>query len=286
MTFPDRLAAAVEACGNTACVGIGPHLDRLPAALAQGVTDRSGWAAAATLFGLGVIDAVAGVVPAVKPQVAFFEALGPPGATALETVVAAARDRGLIVILDAKRGDIGSTAQAYARATLDRQGLGADAVTLSPYLGPESLAPFADRCPDSGLFVLLRTSNPGAGAWQGEDTGIASRVAAWVADRNAECPAGDLGPVGVVVGATIDPREATRWRQQLPRAWFLVPGVGAQGATPDVVKAHARPDGTGALVVSARGVIFAKQGREGMDWRQAIAHRAAALGAAVATALR
>ena len=165
--FSERLLAAANTCGNTACVGIDPHLDRLPAPLIKQATDRRELAEAAQTFGLGVVEAVAGIVPAVKPQVAFFEALGAPGVTALETVIAAARDHGLVVVLDAKRGDIGSTAEAYAQATLDETGLGVDAVTLSPYLGAESLQPFARRCPERGLFVLLRTSNPGAEAWQG-----------------------------------------------------------------------------------------------------------------------
>lgn len=286
MTFPDRLAAAALACGNTACVGIDPHLDRLPEPLARGVVDRQGWAAAVTTFGLGVVDAVAGVVPIIKPQVAFFEALGAPGVAALETVIRAARSRGLLVLVDAKRGDIGSTAAAYARAILDDDGLGADAVTLSPYLGPESLAPFLAHCPQKGLFVLLRTSNPGAGEWQAGPHGAAQRVAEWVATANAECPSTDPGPVGVVVGGTIPPDEVRAWRRRLPKAWFLVPGVGAQGAAAHVATAHARADKLGALVTSSRAVLFPASGREGTDWREGVAARARGFASDVASALR
>ena len=134
--FVERLEAAVRTCGAAACVGIDPHADRLPPCLGDGP-------AAARTYGLGVVRACAGVVPAVKPQAAFFEVHWSAGVAALEDVVHAARAAGLLVVLDSKRGDIGTTAEAYARATLDDDGpTGADAVTLSPYLGAESRAPF------------------------------------------------------------------------------------------------------------------------------------------------
>ena len=284
--FADRLVDAVQACGSPACVGLDPHLDRLPHPLVAPTADlvgpdrRVALAEAAHTFCLGVLNALVGVVPAVKPQVAFFEALGAPGVRALEQVVAHARDRGLLVVLDAKRGDIGSTARAYVRATLADDGpLGADAVTLSPYLGAESLDPFVDAAVagGKGLFLLVRTSNQGAGQWQlgGEDP-IAERVARWIAATNARHPGRHgYGPVGAVVGATL-PREAPHWRAALPASWFLVPGYGAQGASAEDCRAHAHEDGLGALVVSARGVLYPPTGRAGTDWRDGVADRARA----------
>ena len=217
---------------------------------------------------------MAGVVAAVKPQVAFFEALGSEGVAALEAVVSHAKSAGLIVIVDAKRGDIGSTAEAYAHALVDDAGpLGAHAATVNPYLGPESLQPFALRCHQGkGLFVLVRTSNPGSAAWQcGEPAGIAHHVADWIAQQNHAC--GDLGPVGAVVGATLGDEVAV-WRAAMPKAWMLVPGFGAQGAGRDDIAAHMRPDGLGALVVSARSVLFPSEGRDDHDWPSHVAQRA------------
>jgi orotidine-5'-phosphate decarboxylase len=253
-------------------VGIDPHLERVPGV--EPGQSRVQQARAVARFGCAVVEAVGPLVAAVKPQVAFFEQLGSAGVAALEEVVVAAREQGLLVVLDAKRGDIGSTARAYARATLDDEGpLGADAVTLSPYLGPESLAPFVERCEaGKGLFVLLRTSNAGAGPWQ-RDTGLADAIADWVAQADQATD----GSVGVVVGATL-PDEAARWRSKLPRSWFLVPGVGAQGATAADVRGHGRADGLGALVTSSRGVIFPAEGRETLPQvRVAVAERARAL---------
>lgn len=278
--FADRLTDAVQRCSTPACVGLDPHLDRLPAPL-QPDADRASQAAAARDFCLGAIDAIADLVPAVKPQVAFFEALGAPGVAALEDVVNAARDAGLIVVLDAKRGDIGSTARAYVHGTLAPSGpLGADAVTLSPYLGTESLQPFVDAAHthDAGLFVLVRTSNPGAITWQGAPgtDGVADRVAAWIrAVNDASVGESGFGPVGPVIGATL-PNEAASWRRAMPHAWFLVPGYGAQGAGAADCQGHAREDGLGALVVSARGVLFPASGRAGTDWKDGVRARAEA----------
>jgi orotidine-5'-phosphate decarboxylase len=231
-------------------------------------------AEAAETFCSGVIDVVADLVPAVKPQVAFFEALGSPGVLALERVVARARDAGLLVVLDAKRGDIGSTAKAYVQATLADDGpIGADAVTLSPYLGPESMDPFVSCFPQGkGIFVLVRTSNPGAEEWQlaGEPS-VSRRVAAWIGEQNHRMP-GSWGPVGAVVGANLS-QEARVLRSLLPRAWFLVPGYGEQGAGASDCRSHLGADGLGALIVSARGVLFAPRGDDGAAWRDAVRHR-------------
>jgi len=212
VNFGDRLAAQVERTGSTICVGLDPRIELLPPALITGLhAGPAGRARAYERFCMGVIDAVAENVAAVKPQVAFFEALGGPGMTALERVCAHARAAELLVIADAKRGDIGSTAEAYAQAWVYRREGGpptADAVTVSPYLGGDSLEPFLAACHDgAGVFVLARTSNPGSTDLQ--EAMLADGRPVW--ERTAELIAGwgarfvgesGLSAVGAVVGAT------------------------------------------------------------------------------------
>jgi orotidine-5'-phosphate decarboxylase len=275
VTYGERLAEAVARTRAPVCVGLDPFPGRVP-----------GWtpdlapadaAAAVQRFCEGVLDAVADLVPAVKPQSAFFEALGAPGVAAFHAVCRGAKARGLLVIADAKRGDIGSTAEAYARALLDDDGpCGADAVTLSPWLGPESLAPFLGR-PGKGVYVLVRTSNPDAHVWQ-RDTGVAGLVAEWIAARNAHP---GPGSVGAVVGATLPRDEVAAWRARMPNTPFLVPGFGAQGAGVDDVRPHFLPDGTGALVTSSREVLYPKQGVDDAGFAAHVRGRAEAF---VATA--
>ena len=275
MHFGDRLSARARQVGTATCVGLDPHLNHLPAHLLAGAADLEAQAAAAGIFCRGVIEVVADRVAAVKPQVAFFEALGHHGVRELEICVRAAKAAGLIVVLDAKRGDIGSTAEAYARACLDDDGpMGADAVTLSPYLGAESMAPFLKRVEaGKGIFVLVRTSNPGSGVWQTGEGAMAPKVAAWIATENARRAApGQFGPVGAVIAAKL-PGEAAGWREAMPQSWFLVPGFGAQGATAGDVRGHFR-DGLGALITSSRGVLFPTRGADGPDWQARVAERA------------
>ena len=254
--FSDRLARAVVHSAPC-CVGLDPHLGRLARWRRERCTNRDNTAAQVLQWGVEVLDAVAGVVPVVKPQIGFFEPLGHQGWAVLETLCDEARRRGLIVLLDAKRGDIGSTAEGYARALLDDDGpSAADAVTLSPYLGADSVVPFLRRCDEQGkgLFVLVRTSNPGGADLQ---PGLAApRVATWLRDWNAtRLGEHGLGPVGAVVGAT-RPDEAAELRAQLPTSWVLVPGYGAQGGSARDTLPNFLPTGLGALVNSSRGVLF------------------------------
>lgn len=234
------------------------------------------------------LDRVAGRVAIVKPQIAFFERLGSPGLQALESVVRRARERDVLVLLDAKRGDIGSTARAYAAAYLGADAaLPADAVTLSPYLGRDTLEPFFEEAVahGKGLFVLVKTSNPGSGDFQnrqvvghdGVSRPLFETVAASLADRAAALvgPRYGFSSLGVVVGATY-PEESERVRELLPRALFLVPGYGAQGASArDAVRGFvAGSDGRreGGLVSSSRGVLF-PDGSDTTDagaWERAI----------------
>lgn len=304
--FAERLAQAVMAKNSRVCVGLDPVVGSLPAKLRQDAVDRHGdgplaVAMAFLEFGRGIIDAVAPYAPVIKPQAAFFEACGPAGMHVLHALIQYGRQQGLLVILDGKRGDIGSTAEAYADAHLGRiklaggsaaPGFDADALTVNVYLGRDGLAPFIAACREhhKGIFALVRTSNPSAGDLQDLEvtspgpsgtTGPAPvylRVASMLAElsQGLEGPSG-YSPVGAVVGATY-PQQAVLVRQVLPRSWFLVPGYGAQGATASDVAACFDPHGLGAVVNSSRGIIFASgQGwaREaGLDWQEAAAQAA------------
>ena len=225
--FPDRLSAAVARCGNPVLVGLDPRWEQLPGVLRAGrdaskLADRG---AAYAQFCCGVIDTVAPLVSAVKPQAAFFEELGPAGMEALYEVIVHARKQGLLVILDGKRNDIGMTAAAYAAAYLgagETSPWGADALTVSPYLGEDSLTPFVDvaQLRGAGIFVLVKTSNPGGRTFQ--DLSVAGRpVYEHVADlveRLSGATLGDCGygAVGAVVGATY-PEQLRALRTLMPR---------------------------------------------------------------------
>ena len=195
MSFADRLAAAVQKTGSVACVGLDPRKKQLPAPLRDSVSSDKpdAWAAAYTQFCCEIIDAVAGKVPCVKPQAAFFEQLGPAGMISLGEVIRHANRAGLLVITDGKRNDIGSTATAYAHAYLgsgDSSPWGSDSLTVSPYLGRDSLEPFVDVCDqnDAGIFALVKTSNPGGGLLQDRQTDgqtVFERVAELVTELNS-----------------------------------------------------------------------------------------------------
>lgn len=256
--FADRLAAAVERNGAPLCVGLDPDPALMPEGL--GIVE----------FCRGIVDAVAGVAVAVKPQSAFFEAQGADGWAAFAEVCRYARDAGLLVIADAKRGDVPSTARAYAEAFAPL----ADAVTVSPYLGHDSLEPFFVR-DGLGVFVLVKTSNPGSvdlqdlpladgrPLWQH----VAELVNRWGAGRVG---ASGLSSVGAVVGATY-PQEVAEARQLLPRSVLLLPGVGAQGARADDLAEAFAVGPAGALVSASRSVIYADRGAR---WQEAAAAEA------------
>lgn len=282
--FADRLAAAVRRCRNPALVGLDPRYENLPASLqtAPDAANRESRAAAFRSFCQGVIDVVAELVPAVKPQAAFFEQLGPPGMTALAEVIEYARGKGLLVIVDGKRNDIASTATAYAEAYLgEASAWGADALTVSPYLGEDSLSPFVETAArrGAGIFVLVKTSNPGGGMFQdliADGRPIYQHVAEYV-QRAARETAGQsgYGLAGAVVGATY-PRQTVQLRKSMPHAWFLVPGYGSQGATARDVAGAFDENGLGAVVNSSRAIIFAHARREYANfgaarWQDAVA---------------
>jgi orotidine-5'-phosphate decarboxylase len=242
-----------------------------------------GMARAFEEFCLRVLDIVAPLVPVVKPQCAFFEACGPAGMSALQTVLARARELGLLTILDGKRNDIAATAEAYADAafagtTLEggrQPAWPADAITVNPYLGRDAVEPFltSARQAQGGVFVLVRTSNPGAGQFQDLDClgkplyqHVAEAVGGWAMENLG---GSGLGDVGAVVGST-HPAELARVRELLPHVIFLVPGYGAQGGGARDTAAGFRPDGTGAIVNSSRG-ITASFAPEETNWEAAVA---------------
>jgi orotidine-5'-phosphate decarboxylase len=263
--FADRLAAAVTQKGNAVCVGLDPRWKQLPASVRGEGESWTTKADAYKRFCNGVCDVVAPLVPIVKLQAAFFEELGPPGMTAMGTVIAHARDRELLVIVDGKRNDIGSTAEAYARAYLGREesAWGADALTVSPYLGDDSLQPLVDACVSrgAGIFVLVKTSNPGGKMLQDVETmsgdTLYQRVGAAV-ENLADSTQGSCGYgcVGAVVGATY-PAQLAELRSSMPHTWFLVPGFGSQGGTAADVAAAFDARGLGAIVNNSRGILFA-----------------------------
>ena len=218
-----------------------------------------------------VIDAVADLVPLVKPQLAFFEQYGSAGVEAFENTVANAREHGLLVIADGKRNDISSTAEAYAAAFLGKTDIlgdkrpvfDADAATVTPYLGRDSLQPFVDACAayGKGIFVVLKTSNPGSRDFQDQPVAATGRplyesIAAAV-DELGSALAGESGysSIGAVIGATF-PEEGRKLRSLMPRAIILVPGYGAQGGSAESAAACFNDDGLGAVVSSSRGITY------------------------------
>jgi orotidine-5'-phosphate decarboxylase len=259
--FADRLAAAVERKGAPLCVGIDPDPALMPAGV--GVVD----------FCRGIVDAVAEVAVAVKPQAAFFEAQGATGWAALVEVCGYAREAGLLVIADAKRGDVPSTARAYAAAFAPL----ADAVTVNPYLGYDSLEPFFAH-DGLGVLPIVKTSNRGSEDLQDLPLAdgrpfwqhVASLIDRWGADYVG---ASGLSSVGAVVGAT-HPDVLETARSIMPRAVLLLPGVGAQGGRPEQLGAAFAAGPASALVSASRSVIYADRGA---GWQDAAAAEAARL---------
>ncbi len=258
--FADRLIESVADAGTPLCVGIDPRWDSLPRQVRSRYEDSpAGKAQAFTEFGIRILDLVAGQVAIVKVQSAFFESCGPAGFESQLKILNHARQLGLLTILDAKRGDIASTASAYADAAFDIWK--ADALTVNPYLGQDAVEPFIAKAlsRQAGIFVLVRTSNPGASLFQDlvcSDEPLFMHVGRAVQGWN-DGVWGDsgYGAIGAVVGAT-NIAELRALRTQFPKLWFLVPGFGAQGGSANDVAASFNADGFGAIVNSSRGITF------------------------------
>ena len=269
LTFGDRVAAAVDAKRSQLLVGLDPRPELLPVELRGDIhRGRASAADAVARFCRGLIDAVAPYVVGVKPQVAYFEALGADGIRAFEETCDYARAANLLVLADAKRGDIGSTARAYADAYLEEREERpppVDALTVNPYLGSDSIEPFVAACRRSGngIFCLVKTSNAGSADIQ--DAALSDGRPLWH----------HVAELVDVVGATY-PRAVGEARRLMPRAILLLPGIGAQGGTPaDVARAFTSGPAS-ALVPVSRAVIYAFR-VDGADWRKAAAAEAARL---------
>lgn len=264
----DHLVSAIDSHGSPACVGIDPVFSKLPDGLPSGSeTD------AIETFSLSVLDAIKGTVPAIKPQSACFERYGSAGYAILEKVIAKGRDLGFVVILDAKRGDIGSSAQHYAEGAAD---MGAHFITVSPYMGPSTIEPFLDA--GLGVFALARTSNPDSDAVQlnklADGRHVVHAISSMIAQLGSSyAGSSGMSALGAVVGATKAADEMGKLRAIMPDQMFLVPGVGAQGGTVDDVRPMCRAGTSsagqlGVIVNASRSVLYPGSG--GADWQQAI----------------
>jgi orotidine-5'-phosphate decarboxylase len=290
MKFTDQLIAAIQKKNNSVCVGLDPRFGSLPPAIRDGVdrSDVKAVALAYEMFCKAILDVVADLVPIVKPQSAFFEALGPAGVNALANIVAYAKSKNVLLLMDAKRGDIGSTAEAYAEAYLGetQTGLSSDALTVNPYMGVDTLRPFLDACQSNerGMFVLVKTSNPGSGHFQDRILDKVSGTNPLTKETLFQAVANEIellaaatvgesgyGAVGAVVGATY-PQQLAMLREQMPHAILLIPGFGAQGGGVEDVKPGFDLNGVGAIVNSSRGIIFAYNNPEFVanEWQQSV----------------
>ena len=287
--FIDRMLEKIRERRNPTVVGLDPRLDSLPKEILNrhfsGDAARTQEMAAAAIleFNCKTIDVIEKIVPAVKPQIAFYEIFGAPGIRTYFKTIKYAQDKGLLVIGDIKRGDIGSTAEAYVKGhieTAEEEGVetggggAADAVTLSPYLGEDSLRPFITSCKktNSGLFVLVKTSNPSSSDFQdllcnGEPLymTVAQKVGSWGSDLVGEY---GYSSVGAVVGAT-HPETIKKVRSRFGSLFMLIPGYGAQGGKIEMIKSAFDQDGNGAIVNSSRGIIFAGQ-KSDKPWEKAV----------------
>ncbi len=286
--YADRLTAAIRARQTPAIVGIDPVLERLPPALKPSSTRLTAAVAAIEQFCCQVVDAVAPLVPAVKINSGFFEAFYGEGVSAYYRLVGYAHERGLLVIGDVKRGDIGPTARLYARGHLDWSPYGdfpsrllPDAVTLAGYLGKNAVRPFIDvaRRHGKGIYVLVRPSEPKADEVHefGTDERFYQHMARLVhrwGDEPELIGENGLSCVGAVVAAK-DAESTAALRASLPQTPFLVPGYGAQGGTAEDGRPCFRPDGTGAVITASRSVIYAYKNekytrKHGTDWQACV----------------
>jgi len=274
MNVVDKLIENTVRTKNPSVIGLDPDIGKIPACYKVNVKISNPFAAAANViyeFNRDVIDTVADLVPAVKPQMAFYEQYGSYGVAAFEETVAYAKSKGLVVIEDAKRNDIGNTAQAYADGHLGyvelldgsiSSSIDADFLTVTPFLGSESLHPFIEVCKKNGkgIFVLIKTSNTSSGEIQdviaSDGMTISQRIAKYVSGQaNAYTGEHGYSSIGAVVGATY-PEEAVLLRKLMPKSYFLVPGYGAQGGSAKDILPCFHKDGLGAIVNSSRGILY------------------------------
>lgn len=274
MNITDKLCAKIIKTKNPSVIGLDPDISKIPECYKNNGKSKSPFEAVGDVlfeFSRDIIDTVSELVPAVKPQMAFYEKYGSYGFSAFEKTVAYAKTKGLVVIEDAKRNDIGNTAKAYADGHLGRvelldgsyaPSIDADFLTVTPFLGSESLEPFIDVCVknNKGIFILVKTSNTSSGEIQdvvtSEGITISQSIARYVSDH-ADTFIGKYGysSIGAVAGATYS-EEAVSLRKLMPRSYFLVPGYGAQGGDAKDILPCFNEDGLGAIVNSSRGILY------------------------------
>ena len=280
----DRLIKGTKEMNNPTVAGLDPKLDYIPEYIRQAAYEKygktlEGAAEALFEFNKGLIDALCDIVPAVKPQAAYYEMYGWQGVRALERTIAYAKSKGMFVITDGKRNDIGTTMEAYAKAHLgvtDVEGesfeaFGGDALTVNGYLGTDGVKPVINVCKDKdkGMFILVKTSNPSSGELQDRsiDDGLTIyRTMGNMCEKWGEELMGEYGysGVGAVVGATY-PEQLGELRKALPHTFFLVPGYGAQGGGAKDVALAFDENGIGAVINSSRGIMCAWKKEEGLD---------------------
>ena len=278
MSF-DVLQRKIEMMKNPTVVGLDPTHALVPPSLLLSAGES---ARAYTHFNCNIIDAICDIVPAVKPQAAFYEQLGPQGMFVLKATCDYAHERGMYVILDAKRGDIGSTAAAYADAYLGKESdYAVDSLTINAYLGSDGVTPFLDeaKANDKTLFALAKTSNPSSGEIQDLSAGD-KRIYEHMGDLVERLGVDSIGEfgysrLGAVVGATY-PSELVSLRERLPHTFFLVPGYGAQGGGAADVAGAFDKNGRGAIINSSRAIIGAwkKTDNDGTDFAEAARNEA------------
>ena len=283
----EKLVERIKKLEAPIVVGLDPTLNFVPGFLLDKAVNEKGEtleAAADAIFEFNkkIVDAVYDLIPAVKPQIAMYEQFGIPGLMAYKQTVDYCHEKGLLVIGDAKRGDIGSTSTAYAIGHIGKVKIGSteiapidtDFLTINPYMGSDSVVPFVEECKknDKGLFILVKTSNPSSGEFQDQKVGkkaVYELVGKKVDEWGAELVKNGYSDVGAVVGATY-PEMGEVLREIMPKAYILVPGYGAQGGTAAELKPFFNKDGLGAIVNSSRGIIaaykqdkYAEYGAEG-----------------------
>ena len=283
MNIMDRLYARISELKNPTVAGLDTRIEYLPESfvaeiLPEGIRSFEDAAEAVYQYNVRLVDALCDIVPAVKVQVAYYEMYGPAGMVAFEKTMQYAKDKGLIVMADVKRNDIGATAGCYANAYVgatplpqgEARAFASDIATINPYLGVDGVKPFVDACAanGTGVFSLVKTSNPSSGQLQDmrfEDgrtlyEAVADLVESWGEETRGET---GYSVVGAVVGATY-PEQGTALRARMPHTFFLVPGYGAQGATGKDIAGCFDQNGSGAIVNASRSILCAWKRREGM----------------------
>ncbi len=267
----DRLIDKIQATENPTVVGLDTNFDYLPESMRNGVNDFAGAADAMIKFNRAIVDAVADIVPCVKVQIAYYEMYGLEGLRAFADTIRYASSKGMLVMTDAKRNDIGATAECYARSYLGTTVVGnhaetafdSDFLTVNGYLGSDGIQPFLGwmQKRDKGIFVLVKTSNPSSGELQDLRLESGATIYEYMGSLVEEWGKESIGrygysAVGAVVGAT-HPKQAEILRQAMPHTFFLIPGYGAQGGKADDLKVCFGKDGIGGIVNSSRGILCA-----------------------------